>query len=168
MYDLYGFCLCAQVFKYFCDNVTDDGLMRMLRVIKKDLKPARHRHAESEEEEEDDDEEDFLGIEEEEDIDEAETGETAESDEHSDYSEAVAGIEGPGKELPEHSDDSDGVDDEAMFRMDTYLAHIVKEKKNQSGGETAQSQLILFKLRVLSLLEIYLHENPGKYYYVLS
>ncbi|KAH9655287.1 DNA polymerase V family [Citrus sinensis] len=124
-----------QVFKYFCDNVTDDGLMRMLRVIKKDLKPARHRHAESEEEEEDDDEEDFLGIEEEEDIDEAETGETAESDEHSDYSEAVAGIEGPGKELPEHSDDSDGVDDEAMFRMDTYLAHIVKEKKNQSGGK---------------------------------
>lgn len=151
-----------QVFKYFCDNVTDDGLMRMLRVIKKDLKPARHRHAESEEEEEDDDEEEFLGIEEEEDIDEAETGETAESDEHSDYSEAVAGIEGPGKELPEHSDDSDGVDDEAMFRMDTYLAHIVKEKKNQSGGETAQSQLVLFKLRVLSLLEIYLHENPGK------
>lgn len=151
-----------QVFKYFCDNVTDDGLMRMLRVIKKDLKPARHRHAESEEEE-DDDEEDFLGIEEEEDIDEAETGETAESDEHSDDCEAVAGIEGPGKELREHSDDSDGgVDDEAMFRMDTYLARIVKEKKNQSGGETAQSQLVLFKLRVLSLLEIYLHESPGK------
>ena len=42
-----------------------------------------------------------------------------------------------------------------MFRMDTYLAQIFKEKKNRAGGETAQSQLVLFKLRVLSLLEIY-------------
>ncbi|KAJ0047079.1 hypothetical protein Pint_04011 [Pistacia integerrima] len=59
------------------------------------------------------------------------------------------------------------MDDEAMFRMDTYLAQIFKEKKNQAGSETAQSQLNLFKLRVLSLLEIYLHENPGKYEYSL-
>ncbi|KAJ4716026.1 DNA polymerase V [Melia azedarach] len=150
-----------QVFKYFCDDVTDDGLMRMLRVIKKDLKPARHRNAESEE----DDEEDFLGIEEEDDIDEAETGETVESDEQTDDSEAVTGGEA-GEEVPEDSDDSDesdeGMDDDAMFRMDTYLAQIFKEKKNQAGSETAQSQLVLFKLRVLSLLEIYLHENPGK------
>lgn len=133
----------------------------MLRVIKKDLKPARHRNAESEE----DDEEDFLGIEEEDDIDEAETGETVESDEQTDDSEAVTGGEA-GEEVPEDSDDSDesdeGMDDDAMFRMDTYLAQIFKEKKNQAGSETAQSQLVLFKLRVLSLLEIYLHENPGK------
>lgn len=143
--------------------------MRMLRVIKKDLKPARHRNAESEEDD-DDEEEDFLGIEEEEDdIEAAGTGETAESGEHTDDSEAVAGIEGPGKELPEDSDDSDGgMDDEAMFRMDTYLAHIVKQKTNQAGGETAQSQLVLFKLRVLSLLEIYLHENPGQYNHALD
>ncbi|KAK0589170.1 hypothetical protein LWI29_010611 [Acer saccharum] len=83
--------------------------------------------------------------------------------EQTDDSEAVGGVEEAGKELPEDSDDSDGgMDDDAMFRMDTYLAQIFKEKKNQAGSETAQSQLVLFKLRVLSFLEIYLHENPGK------
>ncbi|KAK0588417.1 hypothetical protein LWI29_000672 [Acer saccharum] len=153
-----------QVFKYFCEDVTDDGLMRMLRVIKKDLKPARHRNAESEDDDDDDDDGDLFGIEEEEEVDETETGETGESDdEQTDDSEAVGGVEEAGKELPEDSDDSDGgMDDDAMFRMDTYLAQIFKEKKNQAGSETAQSQLVLFKLRVLSFLEIYLHENPGK------
>ena len=69
-----------------------------------------------------------------------------------------------GKEAVDDSDDSDGgMDDDAMFRMDTYLAQIFKERKNQAEGENAHSQLVLFKLRVLSLLEIYLHENPGKF-----
>ncbi|KAJ0045211.1 hypothetical protein Pint_04008 [Pistacia integerrima] len=127
-----------QVFKYFCNDVMDDGLLRMLRVIKRDLKPARHFNADRE------------------------------SDEQIDESEAVTGVEEGDKEHPKDSDDSDsGMDDEAMFRMDTYLAQIFKEKKNQAGSETAQSQLNLFKLRVLSLLEIYLHENPGKYEYSL-
>ncbi|XP_022763604.1 uncharacterized protein LOC111309052 isoform X2 [Durio zibethinus] len=149
-----------QVFRYFCGDVTDDGLLRMLRIIKRDLKPARHQEAGSED---DDDDDDLLGIEEDEVIDEAETGETGESDEQSEDSEAVVGGEEADKELPEDSDDSDGgMDDDAMFRMDTYLARIFKEKKNQAGGETAQSQLVLFKLRVLSLVEIYLHENRGK------
>ncbi|KAG4164958.1 hypothetical protein ERO13_A13G049500v2 [Gossypium hirsutum] len=154
-----------QVFRYFCGDVTDDGLMRMLRIIKKDLKPARHQEAGSEDDDDNDD--DLLGIEEDEeedeDMDEAETGETADSDEQSEDSEAVVGSEGADKDIPEDSDESDGgMDDDAMFRMDTYLAQIFKEKKNQAGGETAQSQLVLFKLRVLSLLEIYLHENRGK------
>ncbi|XP_052191832.1 uncharacterized protein LOC127801057 isoform X2 [Diospyros lotus] len=151
-----------QVFKYFCKDIRDDGLLRMLRVIKKDLKPARHHDTDSEDNDNDDDE-DILGIEEAEDSDEAETGETAESDEQTDDSEAVVGAEAVEKELPEASDDSDGgMDDDAMFRMDTYLVKIFKERKNQAGGETAQSQLVLFKLRVLSLLEIFLHENSGK------
>lgn len=138
--------------------------MRMLRIIKKDLKPARHQEAGSEDDDDDDD--DLVGIEEDEDMDEAETGETADSDEQSEDSEAVIGGEGADKDLPEDSDESDGgMDDDAMFRMDTYLAQIFKEKKNQAGGETAQSQLVLFKLRVLSLLEIYLHENRGKCIY---
>ncbi|KAL4320292.1 hypothetical protein GQ457_18G015480 [Hibiscus cannabinus] len=152
-----------QVFRYFCGDVTNDGLLRMLRIIKKDLKPARHQEAGSEDDDDDDDDDDLLGIEEDEDIDEAETGETADSDEQSEDSEAVVGGEGDDKDLPEDSDESDGgMDDDAMFRMDTYIAQIFKEKKNQAGGETAQSQLVLFKLRVLSLLEIYLHENRGK------
>jgi len=133
----------------------------MLRVIKKDLKPARHREEGSE------DDEDFLGIEEEEEeeeeVDEAEKGETDEDEEQTDDCEVVVEVEEAGKELPDDSDDSDGgMDDDAMFRMDAYLAQIFKDRKNQAGGETAQSQLVLFKLRVLSLLEVYLHENPGK------
>ncbi|KAJ6905654.1 rDNA transcriptional regulator pol5-like [Populus alba x Populus x berolinensis] len=155
-----------QVFKYFCNDVTNDGLLRMLRVIKKDLKPPRHR--EEGKDDGDDDDEDFIGIEEveegegegEEEMDEAETGETGEDEELTDDSEAVAEVEEAGKEL---SDDSDGgMDDDAMFRMDAYLAQIFKDRKNQAGGETTQSQLVLFKLRVLSLLEVYLHENPAE------
>ncbi|PWA83033.1 DNA polymerase V family [Artemisia annua] len=99
----------SMVFKYYSDNVTDDGLLRMLK---------------------------------------------------SEDSEGTV-VKEPREE---NSDDSDGgMDDEAMFRMDSYLAQIFKEKRNQAGGgDTADSQLVLFKLRVLSLLEIYLHENQGK------
>ncbi|CAA7034816.1 unnamed protein product [Microthlaspi erraticum] len=160
-----------QVFKYFCQDVTNDGLLRMLRVIKRDLKPARHqKKKDSDSKDLGDDDEDFLALEEEEEEEEEneEMGETGESDEQTDDSETVTGVvpRAVDKEAPENSEDSDdssddGMDDDAMFRMDTYLAQIFKEKRNQPGGETAQSQLVLFKLRVLSLLEIYLHENPG-------
>ncbi|KAK7412192.1 hypothetical protein VNO78_03642 [Psophocarpus tetragonolobus] len=147
-----------QVFKYFCGDITDDGLMRMLRVIKKNLKPARHPDAASSDDDEDDD---FINIEEE--IDQAETGETAESDGQTDDSESAVEVEETDHGHSEASDDSDsGMDDDAMFRIDTYLAQIFKEKRNQAGGETSHSQLVLFKLRILSLLEIFLHENPGK------
>ncbi|KAL3614421.1 hypothetical protein CASFOL_042495 [Castilleja foliolosa] len=150
-----------QVFKYYSTNITDDGLLRMLRVIKKDLKPARHQNTDNED---DDGEDDLLEVEEADDSDEAETGETADSDGQADDSETVVGVDAATVQLPEGSDDDsdEGMDDDAMFRMDTYLARIFREKKNQAGGETAHSQLVLFKLRVLSLLEIYLHENPGK------
>ncbi|KAK7302610.1 hypothetical protein RJT34_13502 [Clitoria ternatea] len=152
-----------QVFKYFCDNITDDGLMRMLRVIKKNLKPPRHPDAASAGDDDDDGEDDdFINIEDEV-IDEAETGETGESDGQTDDSESVVEVEEAGDDHSEASDDSDsGMDDDAMFRIDTYLAQIFKEKKSQAGAETAHSQLLLFKLRILSLLEIFLHENPGK------
>ncbi|XP_010252543.1 PREDICTED: myb-binding protein 1A-like protein isoform X2 [Nelumbo nucifera] len=150
-----------QVFRFFCNEVTDAGLLRMLRVIKKDLKPARHQVSDSEDDEDED--EDLLGIEEAEETYEAETTEMGDSDDEADDSEALGRMKDVNEDLPEASDDSDGgMDDDAMFRMDSYLAQIFKERKNQAGGETAQSQLALFKLRVLSLLEIYLHENPGK------
>ncbi|KAG5526172.1 hypothetical protein RHGRI_032450 [Rhododendron griersonianum] len=141
-----------QVFKYFCEEVTDDGLLRMLRVIKKDLKPARHQEANSEDDGDDDDD-DLLGIEEAEESDEAETGETGESDGQMDDSEAVVGTEAVDKELAEGSDEESdeavdkelaegsdeesdgGMDDDAMFRMDTYVARILKERKNQAGGK---------------------------------
>ncbi|OAY39417.1 hypothetical protein MANES_10G093300v8 [Manihot esculenta] len=124
-----------QVFKYVCDDVTNDGLLQMLRVIKKDLKPARHQERDSEEYDED-----FLGIEEDE-IDDVETGETGEIEEQTDDSKAVVEAEEVVKELPEDSDG--GMDDDAMFRMETYLAHIFKEGKNHAGGEAAQFQACL-------------------------
>ncbi|KAI3841024.1 hypothetical protein MKX03_018255 [Papaver bracteatum] len=153
-----------QVFKHCCNDITEAGLLRMLQVIRKDLKPARHQAADADDE--DDEEEDFLNIEEEEDDgeDEDEVEETVDSDDSADDSEVAARIKAAAsKELADNSDDSDsGMDDDAMFRMDSYLVKIFKEKKNQlDGGETAKSQLVSFKLRVLSLLEIYLHENPG-------
>jgi len=133
----------------------------MLRVIKKQLKPARHPDTASADDDEDDDD-DFINIEEE--IDQAETGETGESDGQTDDSESVVEVEEADHDHSEASDDDSdsGMDDDAMFRIDTYLAQMFKEKKNQAGGETAHSQLVLFKLRILSLLEIFLHENPGK------
>jgi DNA polymerase phi len=38
-------------------------------------------------------------------------------------------------------DDSDGMDDDAMFRIDLYIARIFKER-NLPGSETKQSQLM--------------------------
>ncbi|MCL7038169.1 hypothetical protein MKW94_015597 [Papaver nudicaule] len=156
-----------QVFKHCSNDITEAGLLRMLEVIKKDLKPARHKIIDTDDENEDEDsdeEEDILNIEEADDDDEVEVGETGDSDDSADDSEVVARIKAAaGKEVADDSDDSDGgMDDDAMFKMDAYLVKIFKEKKNQlAGGGTAQSQLVAFKLHVLSLLEIYLHENPG-------
>jgi DNA polymerase phi len=156
------------VFKYFCNDIADDGLMRMLRVIKKNLKPARHPDAASADEDDDDEDDDLFNIEDEE-IDQAETGETGDSDEQTDDSESIVEAEETGEDHHADSDDSDsGMDDDAMFRMDTYLAQIFKEKKNQAGSETAHSQLLLFKFRILSLLEIFLRENAGKYTLIVS
>ncbi|KAF3779787.1 DNA polymerase V [Nymphaea thermarum] len=156
-----------QVFKFFCDQITESGLVSMLRVVKKDLKPSRHQYVTDEEEDDDDDEDDFLGIEESEDVDQAgdsdgDQSESSSEDEDAEESadqEVAANVIG----APLGSDDSDGgMDDEEMFRMDSYLAQIFKDRKNAAGSDTAQSQLVLFKLRVLSLLEIFLHKNAGK------
>ena len=68
-----------QVFRrYFCESVTDDGLLQMLRVIKKDLKPARHKGADSKDDDGNDD--DLLGTEDAEESDEANMAETGEID----------------------------------------------------------------------------------------
>ncbi|KAL4581071.1 hypothetical protein LXL04_017279 [Taraxacum kok-saghyz] len=152
-----------QVFKYYSDDVTDDGLLRMLKVIKKDLKPARRQEPDIHNSDSDSDDDDLLDIqeaeEEEEEDEDSDEAETAGKD--GSQSEDSEGVVTVGKD-DSGSDSDGGMDDEAMFRMDSYLAQIFKEKRNQAGGETAHSQLVLFKLRVLSLLEIYLHENQGK------
>lgn len=154
-----------QVFRHFCNEVTDDALLRMLRVIKKDLKPARRKDADSEDGSDNDDD-DLLDIEEAEESDEADivlAGETsAVTDVDSEDAVRHDASDKDSSDGSDEDDDSDDdMDDEAMFRMDSYLAKIFQERKNQAGGDTAHTQLVLFKLRVLSLLEIYLHENPG-------
>lgn len=148
-----------QVFKYFCCDISEEALTRMLRVIKKDLKPARHHDVGNEDEDEEED--DLLEIEEAEESDEAETGETVGSDVQSDDSGEEGSLQ-VAREEPEGQDSDEAMDeDESMFAADAKLVEIFKLRQKQAGGESAQSQLVLFKLRVLSLLEIYLHENPG-------
>ncbi|KAK8938561.1 hypothetical protein KSP39_PZI011336 [Platanthera zijinensis] len=187
-----------QVFRFFCSDITDYGLQRMLRVVKKDLKPLRHPVSSDDDEENDEDDE-VLGIEDTE-MDETKAGEVSAHEENEDHSDEMANAgettsssedESVGGELAgtEHElnvrksgdnprksvkpvgdkardtdsedfDDSDGgMDDDAMFRMDAYHAQLLKER---TGNDNALSQLILFKLRVLSLLEIYLQKYPGK------
>ncbi|KAL5700073.1 DNA-directed DNA polymerase [Ranunculus cassubicifolius] len=149
-----------QVFKFFSKEITDTGLLQMLRVIKKDIKPPRHQASD----EDSDDDEDLLGIEEAEEIEDADEIEADDSDDDSEEEESeIIANEVDSIVVPDGSDESDGgMDDDAMFRMDSYLARIFRERKNQAGVETTHAQLDLFKLRVLSLLEIYLQENPGK------
>ncbi|KAG9440083.1 hypothetical protein H6P81_020248 [Aristolochia fimbriata] len=156
-----------QVFRCFCHEITDAGLLRMLRVIKKDIKHGRHQTVDDSAEDDEDD--DLLEVEEaeeiEEDEEEPEVVDTGDSDDHVDEGSVAVlqQVETPTGEHPGSDDESDdGMDDDAMFRMDSYLVRIFKEKKNSAEGETAHSQLVLFKLRVLSLLEIYLQKNSGK------
>lgn len=137
----------------------------MLHVIRKDL--GRHQNAGNSEGDDEDD--DILGIE-----DADETGEDEEvvdsmdSDDQAEDSEKILeGVEACKNSISVSDESDSGMDDDAMFRMDSYLTQIFKERKNSVGSDTAHSQLVLFKLRVLSLLEIYLHRNPGKQRYPL-
>ncbi|PQQ03041.1 DNA polymerase V [Prunus yedoensis var. nudiflora] len=96
------------VFKYFCDDIADDGLDNII---------------------DDDNDDDFINIKEDEAID-AETGETGESDEQSDDYEAVDAVEEVIKEIPEASDDSDGGwDDDTVFQMNADPARYAKRKR---------------------------------------
>ncbi|KAL5169322.1 Callose synthase 9 [Glycine soja] len=68
--------LLMQRYLNICGDITDDGLMWMLRVIKKNLKPARHPDATSVDDHDEGD--NFINIEdEEEEIDQVEIDETA-------------------------------------------------------------------------------------------
>ncbi|XP_059063372.1 uncharacterized protein LOC131044158 isoform X2 [Cryptomeria japonica] len=153
-----------QVFRCFCDSITDSGVMNMLRVVKKDLKPPRRKPivlGDSDEEDPIEIEESESGDEAEESEDEEHSDDNLEEQEKKDQTESV--LEEKNSKGTGDSDDMDSeFDDDAMFRLDTYLAQIVKDKSNAVGSDTAQSQLVNFKLRVLSLLEFYLQRNSNK------
>ena len=163
-----AFYLKRQVFRVFCDDITETGLLDMLRVVKINLKG---RQTDSDDEDsgrvdiEDDDETvmedaevgeiDDVADDLDEDMEDDSTDEgDADQDDLKDGEKAEANKDG------DDSDDSDGMDDVAMFRIDPYIARIFKER-NLPGSETKQSQLMRFKLRVLTLLDIYLQRNPG-------
>ncbi|KAK1291181.1 hypothetical protein QJS10_CPB17g02449 [Acorus calamus] len=99
-----------QVFRFFCDDITDSGLHRMLRIVKKDLNAGRRRGMEQDSDEDDDD--DFLGLEEAEDGEEAQSEETGESGDHADDSDDMMETNETGEDNrdakdPSVSDDSD-------------------------------------------------------------
>ncbi|OEL18924.1 hypothetical protein BAE44_0020058 [Dichanthelium oligosanthes] len=165
------------VFRVFCDDITETGLLDMLRVVKIDLK-GRHQTDSDDEDDgrvdiEDDDEtvmedaevgevDDVAdGLDEDKEDDSTDEGDGDDDLKAAVSTEAKDGDKAEATKDGDDSDDSDGMDDDAMFRIDPYIARIFKEK-NLPGSETKQSQLMRFKLRVLTLLDIYLQRNPGK------
>lgn len=163
-----------QVFNVFSGDITETGLLDMLRVVKIDLKGRRQTDSDDEDDGRVDIEDDDETV-----MEDAEAGEiddvandldesteddsTDEGDDEQDDLKAAVpnGAKAETTKDGNDSDDSDGMDDDAMFRIDPYIARIFKER-NLPGSETKQSQLMRFKLRVLTLLEIYLQRNPGK------
>lgn len=163
----------------FCDDITEIGLLDMLRVVKIDLKGSRRQSGSDDDEDDacvdiEDDDETVMEDAEVGDTDSAADGLDEEGDD--DSGDEVDEGQDDMKEMVDHepkdgdgaeaskggddSDDSDGMDDDAMFRIDPYIARIFKER-NLPGSETKQSQLMRFKFRVLTLLEIYLQRNTG-------
>lgn len=166
----------------FCDDITETGLLDMLRVVKIDLKG--RRQTDSDDEDDDlvdieDDDETVMEDEEVGEIDDVPDGldENTEDDstddgdvDQDDFNKAVPNKTkgGDKAEAAKYGDDSDGMDDDAMFRIDPYIARIFKERSNLPGSETKQSQLMRFKFRVLTLLDIYLQRNPGIFHLALT
>ncbi|KAL6629791.1 hypothetical protein ACP70R_029556 [Stipagrostis hirtigluma subsp. patula] len=156
-----------QVFRVFCDDITETGLLDMLRVVKIDLKGSR-RQTDSDDDEdggrvdiEDDDEAAMEDVE----VGDNDAADDLDEKMEDDSADELDEDKDDGMEATKggnDSDDSDGMDDDAMFRIDPYIARIFKERSNLPGSETKQSQLMRFKFRVLTLLEIYLQKNPGK------
>ncbi|BBN10857.1 DNA polymerase phi [Marchantia polymorpha subsp. ruderalis] len=173
-----------QVFKSFSGELTSSGLADMLRIVKKNSTPRRHKPLVEVENVKDDDEEivdvedsdDEMG--EDGDDDDAEDGGSDENDsdqEDDDTSRkdggGVVGVLGDAKNMKNEDDDEEDedsemsdLDDEAMFKFDKHLAVILKHRKQGGTDGTddakdAQTQLMHFKFRVLALLEFFVQKQ---------
>ncbi|KAF3796076.1 hypothetical protein EJ110_NYTH03973 [Nymphaea thermarum] len=106
---------------------TESGLIRMSRVMKKDLKPSHHQAVTDK-----DKDDNFIGIEESEDVDQAEDSDGGQSDyfwEDADES-ADPEVNCVLNVAPLESDSSDGgMDDEAIFRIDSYLNTVSRTRQ---------------------------------------
>ncbi|CAK9219878.1 unnamed protein product [Sphagnum troendelagicum] len=155
-----------QVFKTFCGDLTRSGMENIFRIIKKGTKSVRHKPVVELDEEGSEEDDDMLGLHD----DEGSEEEAGSEDDNDDEVEEVEEIMGHGGE---HANDSmeDGgsdsemsdMDDEAMFRIDVHLARMLKQRKAavDGGSKDVQTQLLHFKFRVLSLLELFLQKHPG-------
>ncbi|CAK9221215.1 unnamed protein product [Sphagnum troendelagicum] len=155
-----------QVFKTFCGDLTRSGMENIFRIIKKGTKSVRHKPVVELDEEGSEEDDDMLGLHD----DEGSEEEAGSEDDNDDEVEEVEEIMGHGGE---HANDSmeDGgsdsemsdMDDEAMFRIDVHLARMLKQRKAavDGGRKDVQTQLLHFKFRVLSLLELFLQKHPG-------
>eukprot|EP00850_Spirogloea_muscicola_P003391 SM000013S26560 [mRNA] locus=s13:1161056:1167347:+ [translate_table: standard] len=75
-----------------------------------------------------------------------------------------------GEEEEEDDDEDEAVDDEAMLRMDSSLAQMLKLRGAEAKGEAkeAQAQLQHFKFRVLNLVDLFLKRCPSSPLVVLA
>eukprot|EP00249_Psilotum_nudum_P023322 c28830_g1_i1 orf=479-4615(-) len=140
-----------QVFKSFCDDLTESSLMSMLQVIKKQISVSRHTTMVAINDE-DIEEDECLSLEECEVMD-------VRDDELKETSDVLET-----KQVISDESESD-LDDEAMFRVDAHLAHILTQKKMVAakGGNAkdVQTQLLHFKFRVLSLVEFFVQKKAN-------
>eukprot|EP00250_Pteridium_aquilinum_P013456 c21353_g1_i1 orf=322-4125(-) len=182
-----------QVFKSFCGDLTESNMLSLLRVVKKQLKSGR-QVAVTPLDTGDSDDDQFLEVEDSEDdsddIDNANNDDDNEDESDDDNAEepkskrlhTLASENGrvakekKGMQSADHdhetskdnSDSENGsdsdMDDEAMFRIDTHLANLLKQRKASSGkgeGKDAQTQLLHFKFRVLSLVDHFFHKKAS-------
>ncbi|CAM6028277.1 unnamed protein product [Sphagnum balticum] len=155
-----------QVFKTFCGDLTRSGMENIFRIIKKGTKSVRHKPVVKLDEEGSEEDDDMLGLHD----DEASEEEAGSEDDDDDEVEEVEEITGDGDEYANDSMEEGGsdsemsdMDDEAMFRIDVHLARMLKQRKAavDGGSKDVQTQLLHFKFRVLSLLELFLQKHPG-------
>ncbi|CAM6049668.1 unnamed protein product [Sphagnum compactum] len=155
-----------QVFKTFCGDLTRSGMENIFRIIKKGTKSVRHKPVVELDEEGSEEGDDMLGLHD----DEVSEEEAGSEDDDDNEVEEVEVITGHGEEHVNDSMEDGGsdsemsdMDDEAMFRIDVHLARMLKQRKAavDGGSKDVQTQLLHFKFRVLSLLELFLQKHPG-------
>ncbi|XP_020253656.1 DNA polymerase V-like [Asparagus officinalis] len=181
-----------QAFRLFCDDLTIDGILRMLHVVRKDLKPLRYHTYSSDDDDDgvdEDEDDDFLGIEDLDETSKAEDVVAGEGDDHANPGRLLGSGETGDKltkneevdsggvlggdassddevnqNLSDHSasDDSDGDMDDDAMLMKDAAIVDILKQRLSTEKDGASSLLLTFKSRVLTLLEIFLQKHPGK------
>ncbi|KAH7421565.1 hypothetical protein KP509_13G063900 [Ceratopteris richardii] len=175
-----------QVFKAFCDDLTESNMLSISKVIKKQLNRSRRDIASSldtgdsdedhflEVEDDDDDGDDDGAIDEDdhelEDNNESKVKESRNSNSDTEGggnkgTKPKVNDEGMTKDISDIEDDSGSdMDDEAMFKIDVHLAKLLRQRRasgEKGEGKDAQTQLLHFQFRVLSLLGYFFQKKAS-------